>query len=185
MSEPYDYSQYDEGSTSPDALADLTRLAAKMANEMAEVERLTNDLKKAKATLRGTQEEDLPDKMEALGMQEFKTESGLKIKIRKDVFGSLPKDPTARQEALGWLISKDYGNLIKDSFALKFDKGDHERAAALAALLAEQNYGYERKEDVHPSTLKAFIRELLRDGDECPMELLGVRERKFAEIKNK
>lgn len=179
----YDYSAYEEGSRDEDRLAELTRLAARMAQEASEVARCESELKTAQAALRITQEEELPDLMEQLGLRDFTTESGLVIRVKTNVFGSLPKDPEKRVEALGWLEAQGYERLIKDSFNLDFDKGDHERAEALRSLLETAGYRFSRKMDVHHSTLKAFVRELLRDGNEVPMDLLGVYERKFAEIK--
>jgi len=179
----FDYSEYDEGSPDESAMAELTRIAARMRSEEAEVARLERELKKAKTVLKNTVEEVLPAKMDELGVQEFTTSSGLHVKIRKDVFGSLPKDAEKRREALEWLTKHGYESLIKDSFALSFDKGSHERAEALGKLLLEAGYGYDRKEDVHHSTLKAFIREKLRDGEEVPIDTLGVHERRFAVIK--
>ena len=178
----YDYSQYDEA-PSEDGLAILTRLAARMADEMAEVARVESELKEAKQMLRRTQEEDIPNQMDLLSIKDFTTKSGLTIKVKEDVFGSLPRDAALRAEALTWIVDHDYGSLIKDSFSLKFGKGDKEVADKLAKLLEDGNFRYDRKEDIHASTLKAFIRELMRDGEEVPFDLLGVRERRFAVIK--
>lgn len=174
------YAQYaDSTATSENALAELSRLADEQAQAAAQVADLEAQLDKARDRFRDISERIIPEKMDELGMEEFKTRTGLKIKIKEAIRASIPK---ARQgEAFRWLRDNGYAGLIKRNVAIKFGKGEDETAEELAKQLSEK-FEVEDNTSVHPSTLKAFVNEQLSNGVEIPMELFGVHRQRVSVI---
>ena len=46
-------------------------------------------------------------------------------------------------------------------------------ASAFQALASQQGYAAEQKTEIHPQTLRAFVKERVENGDDFPMELFG------------
>lgn len=174
------YADYMEtGATSENALGELSKLADDQAQAASRVAELEKQLETAREELRDISERRLPEKMDELGMEEFKTTTGLKIKIKEVVRASIPKP--RQGEAFHWLRTNGFGGLIKRAVAVKFGKGQDDVAEKLAHDLAEK-YEVEDNASVHPSTLKAFVSEQLTDGREIPLDLFGVHRQRTAII---
>ena len=137
-------------------------------------------LKKAKGCLVDIAENQLPALMKEMGLAEFTTLSGLKAKMVNSVFANISK---ARQaEAMTWLDENGHGGLIKSSVALTFNRGESEQAQELAAELAQRGFSTKANEAVHSSTLRSWAAGLLEAGEEFPLELFGVHQKKIVKI---
>jgi hypothetical protein len=55
----------------------------------------------------------------------------------------------------------------------QFGKGDDDLAASFRNMAEQQGYDAQQKTEVHPQTLRAFVKERVEAGDEFPMELFG------------
>lgn len=177
-----DYSAYAPTATSTGELAELTRLAEAQAAAEAEVARLEAELTKARETARDYAERQVPELMDRIGMEEFKTASGLKIKVDETIRASI----TAANgpAAFAWLREHNHAALIKREVKVAFGKGEDEKADSLIKDLEDRGLIAEEKTAVHPSTLAAFVRENLREGREIPLDLLGVHRQRVSKIKN-
>lgn len=156
-------------------MTDLKRvveLAERLQDKIAEFNSLKDSLEIAKAEMLRLEREDLPELMSEVGLEEFRLKDGTVVKITEDCSAAIT-DAT-RERALRWLIDNDFGGLIKTQVTVEFGRGDRESAEALAQELAESRSGVECKEAVHPSTLKAFVKEQMRDGKPIPMDLFNV-----------
>ena len=174
------YAQYaDSTTTSKDALAELSRLADEQAASAARVAELEARLERERDILRDLSERVIPEKMDELGVQELKTSSGLRIKIKESIRASIPKALLGK--AYGWLAENGYGGLIKRNVSVKFGKGEDEQADALVTELLER-FEIEDNRLIHPSTLKAFVSEQLSSGVEIPLELFGVYRQRVSVI---
>lgn len=127
-------------------------------------------------------ESDLPQAMEAAGMEAFTLKSGEKIKVNEKLYASLPKNPSKHAEALRWMTGNGLESLIKNDVTVLFDKGDHERTAKLMGWLNEHAYASSKKQSVNTGSMKSAIKEKLANGDAVPLETLGAYFRKFAEV---
>ena len=158
-----------------------------MAKEVIETEQLVEDLEDnlsdLKKRLNKMKTLEMPDLMAECGMSEFTTDNGWKITIDDFVSGSLPKDEMRREEAVHWLESNGAESLIKTELNLHFGKSEHNRALSLFADLSEKGYAISSKMGVHPQTLIAHIKERLKQGDEVPLDLLGLYAGRIAKIK--
>jgi hypothetical protein len=166
--------------TSGGAPADLTRLAElaeKQAAAELAVKRAEDALQKAQDELRKIAEGELPELMDSLGLEEFRTATGLKIEVKEMIRASIPKPREA--EAFAWLRANNHDALIKRSLVVSFGKGEDDEANTLGTQLTEEGYSFDDKQAVHAQTLSAFVREQLEKGKEIPIDLLGVfRQRK-------
>lgn len=165
------------------ALSQLQKLAEQQADEAAKVAELELALEKARTAFRHTSEVVLPEAMERAGLEEFKSHTGLVIKIKEDVRCSIPAPKAA--EALAWLRDHGHAALIKRQVSLSFGKGEGERAKLLTEKLVELGYAeYDEKEGVHAQTLSAFVRNALKEGEEIPLELFSVFRQRRSVIDN-
>jgi hypothetical protein len=86
-------------------------------------------------------------------------------------------------EAFNWLRNHEFDDLIKNTVSVNFGRNEDENARTFLNLVEKQGYSAAQKTDVHPSTLKAFVKERIEQGDEIPMELFGVFVGQRATIK--
>lgn len=153
-------------------LTRIVSLAELLVQQQSEVDRLDAQLKEAKQRLMRTEREDLPDLMSEAGLTEIQLEDGSRVTIKEEVDAKIT-DKT-RSQALKWLLDNGFGGLIKTQVELAFGRGDHDTATAVRDRLAADYDGVELKEEVHHSTLKAFVKERMAAGDKIPMDLFNV-----------
>jgi hypothetical protein len=152
-------------------VADLAKRQLELARALETFEQRAKDIA---AELRQVQEIDLPLAMAEVGMQAFTLETGEKITIKSDVYASVPKE--RREEAWNWLDGHGFGDLIKTTVETKFGKGELEQARGLVGELMEKGLHPALEQGVHPSTLRAWLREQLAEGKNVPLDLFGARE---------
>ena len=152
----------------------LEKIAEDLEDNLADVKRRLNSLKTV----------ELPDLMAECGMSEFKSETGFKITIDDFVSGTLPKDDVRREAAINWLENNGAATLIKTELAMAFEKTQHNEALSIKAELEQKGYAVSAKMGVHPQTLIAHVKERLRQGDEIPLDVLGLYAGRVAKIKS-
>jgi hypothetical protein len=64
-----------------------------------------------------------------------------------------------------------------------FEKSQHNEALSVKADLENKGYAVAAKMGVHPQTLIAHVKERLRNGDEIPLDVLGLYAGRVAKIK--
>lgn len=169
------------GSTDADAwdsevtdseLATVSSLAQKqlnLANEVAEIE---STLKAKKEELRLTQEQELPDAMQQAGLTQIVLSTGEKISINE--FYSAYISKANQQQAYQWLLDNGHDGIIKNEVSLKFNRGESGIVDETVSALKSRGLAPEVKQSIHPSTLKAFVKEQLTTGNDIPTEPFGV-----------
>jgi|TARA_R100001530_G_scaffold124782_2_gene93079 hypothetical protein len=120
-------------------------------------------LRKLKEQYRQLSEEDLPQKMAELGMQDLRLEDGSRITI--DMFYATRINQNNRDAAHDWLREQGHGDIIKNVVSVTFGKGEDDTALETVTLLEQEGLLPDQKESVHPSTLKAFVKERIESGD--------------------
>jgi hypothetical protein len=158
----------------------LERLAGELRDATTEVERLETELADAQRTVKAIAEHQIPEVMERLGLEEFKTASGLRIKISKVVCAHVNVDN--RETAYAWLEENGHGGMIKRSVIVGFNKGQDADAESLRADLSKKYPAVGVKLDLNAMTLKAWVTRRLEDGDEIP-DAITVEVIKTAKIK--
>lgn len=163
-------------------LQEIVSLAEKQIAMEEWIENVEEKLKEAKARLRKVVEIDLPNAMAQAGVDSLKLESGQTIVIKDDVYASLPKDERYH-EALSFLRANGYGDIIKNEVTASFSRGEEEKATSAYEALMETGAVVVRNESVHAGTLKAWAREMLRNGREFPLDVFGVTEVRKSVVK--
>lgn len=161
-------------------LSQLNALADKQAEAAKMVKQKQQELNHAQEVLRDLAERQVPELMDAVGMAEFTTRTGVKIKVVEKVRASVPK--ALRAQAMKWLRENGYEALIKRTITAQFGKGEDAQADQIMKELQEKGLSLKDVAKVHPSTLGAFVREKLRDGEELPQDLLGVHRQRISKL---
>lgn len=181
QTEDFNYLPFATPTVAAGDLAQLAELAEKQHQAEEEVKRIEADLAAAREKLNQLSEHQIPSLMDELGLQDFKTSSGLKVLVKETIRASIP---AARAiEAYAWLRANKHGALIKRAVSVVFSTGEDELADKLLAEISEQGLEAEDKASVHAQTLAAFVREQLAEGNEIPMDLLGVHRQRVSQIK--
>jgi hypothetical protein len=160
------------------ALTQLNALAERQAKEEAEVARLLAELEKAQEALKKTSEQDLPTLMDELGLADFRTTTGLRIEVSEEIRCGIPK--ANADAAFAWLDKNGFGRLVKRVISVPFAKGEEKKATAFKRKL--KGLEYDDKKSVHHSTLKAFVVERLKSGEEIPSDLFGIHRQRVSKI---
>lgn len=174
----------DEGRDESPALLRFRTMAENAISMEKLVEDLEENLSDVKKQLNRLKTVDLPDMMAECGMSEFKSETGFKITIDDFVSGSLPKEDERRSAAISWLENNGAAALIKSELQMVFEKSQHNEALSVKADLENKGYEVSAKMGVHPQTLIAHVKERMRNGDEIPLDILGLYAGRVAKIKS-
>jgi len=141
-----------------------------------EVAKAENALATAKKKLARLNEYVIPDVMEEMGINEYKTNDGLTIKLKQAIRASISE--LNRSDAFGWMTDHDHEAMIKTSIVIEKPAllDDFENADELkeALQLVMQNLPSSENKSIHSSTLSAFVRDKLEDGEEIPLDTFSV-----------
>jgi hypothetical protein len=154
---------------------DLKQVAALVRQQLVleqRVEDLTAELKKAQLDLAHVSGEALPAALAEHGLTELKMADGSKVTVATVISANISKERS--EAAHEWLRDNGFGDLIKNTVAVNFGKGEDDKAVELVKELEGEGFAVDQKEAVHPSTLKAFCKEQIEKGREIPSELFGI-----------
>lgn len=160
-----------------DGLKTVAELARKIRDEEEYIACLENDLKKAKKGLQKLTDEDLPTMLQEIGLSSMKLDDGSEVIVKptygaaitKGEYGTVDNRPAAYE----WLRENGYDDIIKNTVACTFGRGEDEQASAFKAFAEKEGYIAEQDTGIHHSTLRAFVKERCENGDDFPMELFG------------
>jgi hypothetical protein len=153
---------------------DLTTVAG-MARAIRDKEKgvadLEQKLKEEKKALLKMTDVDLPTMLAEIGLASMKLDDGSEVTVKQTYGASILVDN--RPAAYDWLRDHGYDDIIKNTVACQFGRGEDDQASAFKAIAEKQGYLAEQKTEIHPQTLRAFVKERVESGDEFPMELFG------------
>ena len=150
-------------------VSDLAKKQLQLARQVATLE---EDLKAKKEELRLTSEQELPDAMQAAGLNQIVLNTGEKISINEFYNAHISK---ANQEvAYQWLVENGHEGLIKNEVLLKFGREESTVVDETVSALQSRGLSPEVRQSVHPSTLKAFVKEQFTSGNDIPTEPFGI-----------
>ena len=153
-------------------LSVVSGLANKQLQVGSELAELEGAVKAKKEELRLISEQELPDAMQAAGLNEIVLSSGEKISIGEFYSAHISK---ANQEvAYQWLTANGHEGLIKNEVSLRFGRDENEVVKETVSNLKARGLSPEVRQSVHPSTLKACVREQLTSGSDIPTEPFGI-----------
>ena len=182
-----DFFDIEEGAVAPSdssTMQRMMRMAAEVIETEETIESLEENLADLKKRLNHLKTVELPDLMAENGLSSFThADSGREIEVSDFVAGSLTKKTDERKVALEWLAANGAADMIKSEVTVEFNKTEHNMAKDLAAKLKADGYFVEEIEGIHAQTLLAFVREKLRNGEEVPIDTLGLYAGRVAKVK--
>ena len=161
------------------SLSDLVRTLRKVESEIADTENHLTALKAAKHKL---SVENIPALMDEMGVERLDVD-GITVSRKMMVHASIPLD--RKEEAFAWLRSQGLDDIIKNDVTLSFGKGEDNLAGDVIGMLQERGFDPSTKTHIHPSTLKAFVKERVTDGKPIDLDMFGAFIANAAEIRRK
>jgi predicted translin family RNA/ssDNA-binding protein len=155
-----------------DQLKTVSKLAEYQLILENKIKSAEEDLATLKEQYKQVSQTDLPEALAETGLSEIKLTDGSKISVQQFYNASIPKDNI--DEAFTWLRNNGHADLIKNTVACNFGRGEDAEARALKDTLNSIGLSFTEKVGVHPQTLKAFVREQVESGQNLPLDLLGV-----------
>ena len=152
-------------------LTSVAALARTIRDKEEKISDLEQQLKDEKKALLKLTDEEMPSMLAEIGMSSFALDDGSTVEVRQTYGASILVDK--RPEAFDWLRDNGYDDIIKNSVACQFGRGEDDQASAFAAFAQQQGHVPMQKTEVHPQTLRAFVKERCEAGEEFPMELFG------------
>ena len=153
-------------------LSIVSALANKQLQLVTDVAELEADLKAKKEELRLTSEQELPDAMQAAGLTQIKLNSGENISINE--FYNAHMSKANQEKAYEWLTANGHEGLIKNEVLLKFGREESLVVDETVSALQARGLSPQVRQSVHPSTLKAFVKEQFTSGNDIPTEPFGI-----------
>lgn len=139
------------------ALGDVAYLVQRQSDLENIIKKSEEELDRLKESHKKISEQQLPDLMDEIGLTEIKLEDGTTIKVQSFYNATIPQEMA--EEAFAWLDKNGFGALVKTQLVMQFTREEREEALATAKKLQEEGYEVKPVENIHSSTLRAFIRE--------------------------
>ena len=108
-------------------------------------------------------------------MQEMGVDSvsvdGNSVSLSPFVYASIPEKN--KEEAFNFLRSIGEDDIIKNEVKVTFGRGQDNMASAFFEDCKSQGHNPEQKQSIHPSTLKAWVKERMASAGEINLETFG------------
>ena len=160
-------------------LSDLVRTLRNVEKQIEDAELHMKALKAEKHKL---SVENIPSLMDEMGVERLDVD-GLTVERKMMVHASIPKD--RKDEAFAWLRDNGLDDIIKNDVTCSFGKGEDNVAGDVVGILQEKGFDPQTKTHVHPSTLKAFVKERVTDGKPIDLDMFGAFIANAAQIRRK
>ena len=160
----------------------LSDLVRSLRNIEKQIEDAETHMKSLKAEKHKLSIENIPALMDEMGMERIDVD-GLTVERKMMVHASIPQD--RKEEAFAWLRDKGLDDIIKNDVTCSFGKGEDNMAGDVVGMLKERGFDPKTKTHVHPSTLKAFIKERVTDGKPIDLDMFGAFIANAAQIRRK
>jgi len=160
-------------------LSDLVRT---LRNVEKQIEDAEIHMKALKAEKHKLSVENIPSLMDEMGVERLDVD-GLTVERKMMVHASIPQ--ARKDEAFAWLRDNGLDDIIKNDVTCSFGKGEDNMAGDVVGILQEKGFDPKTKTHVHPSTLKAFIKERVTDGKPIDLDMFGAFIANAAQIRRK
>jgi hypothetical protein len=160
----------------------LSSLVKQLRSVEMQIEDAESHLKTLKQEKHKLSVENIPAVMDEMGVERVDVE-GLTVARKMMVHASIPV--ARKEEAFEWLRQHGLDDIIKNDVTCSFGKGQDNLAGDVVGLLEERGFDPKTKTHVHPSTLKAFIKERVTDGKPIDLDMFGAFIANAAEIRRK
>jgi len=170
------------GSVDTQTGSQLSQLVRNLRNVEQQIEDAENHLKSLKAEKHRLSVENIPQLMDEMGVERLDVD-GVTVERKMIVSASIPA--ARKDEAFSWLRDNGLDDIIKNDVTCSFGKGEDNIAGDVVGLLQERGFDPKTKTHVHPSTLKAFVKERVTDGKPIDLDMFGAFISNAAQIRRK
>ena len=160
----------------------LSSLVRDLRRIEQEIEDADNHLKALKQEKHKLSVENIPALMDEMGVERLDVD-GVTVERKMIVSASIPA--ARKDEAFSWLRDNGLDDIIKNDVTCSFGKGEDNVAGDVVGLLQERGFDPKTKTHVHPSTLKAFVKERITDGKPIDLDMFGAFISTAAQIRRK
>jgi len=152
-------------------LTSVAGLARLIRDKELKLESLETSLKAVKKELQKLTDEEMPAMLAEIGISSFALDDGSTVEVKQTYGASIlvQNRPTAYE----WLRDHQYDDIIKNTVMCQFGRGEDDQASAFSQFAETQGFIPQQKTEIHPQTLRAFVKERCEAGEEFPMELFG------------
>jgi len=160
-------------------LSDLVRALRSVEQQIEDTE---NHLKALKQQKHRLSVENIPAVMDEMGVERIDVD-GVTVSRKMMVHASIPVD--RKDDAFSWLREQGLDDIIKNDIVVSFGKGEDNMAGDVVGMLQDRGFDPQTKTHIHPSTLKAFVKERIESGKPIDLDMFGAFVANAAEIKRK
>ena len=149
-------------------VSELALLQLRLEDDIVKAE---EGVKRLKSRLRNVAESLLPAAMTEAGVSTLTLSNGSVLKRSPFYSAHISEERSAK--AFAWLREHGFSDIIKNQLAVDIRAGQDSVAGSIEHELQELGLSYTRKDGIHASTLKAFIKEQYEAGNPPPAEIFG------------
>jgi len=160
----------------------LSQLVRNLRTVEKDIEDAETHLKSLKQEKHKLSVENIPALMDEMGVERLDVD-GMTVERKMIVAASIPVGN--KEQAFDWLRSNGLDDIIKNDITCSFGKGEDNVAGDVIGILRDKGFDPKTKTHVHPSTLRAFVRERIVDGKPIDLDLFGAFISNTAVIKRK
>lgn len=153
-------------SNAAENLSRIADMAEVLAAQRERVEDAEHKLGLEQAALRQIEEIDFPELMRECELTEVKLRNGITLKLVDDVKCGITAENKAF--AYAWMREHGFGGLIKTALNVPFSRDEESVMNRVANAIVEMGRAVDKTENVHPQTLKSFVKEQLEAGNNLP-----------------
>lgn len=151
-------------------LMSLSKLGLEQFNLEQEINAIETMLDEKKKAHRELAEVKIPELLDELGFDEFKLSNGVKVSVQPYYSAKITD-----MKAYEWLEQNKHADIIKGEVSIPFPKGyDKAKLKAIYNIAKEFGLQADIGEQVHPSTLRAWVKDMVQTGQIFPRELFNV-----------
>lgn len=161
---------------SGDRLDRIKTTAERVRDLEARRTELEEELSKIKQEVKELTERDLVKLMSEANMTSFSLDSNGNspaMVFEKKTFydAKIPEDKEI--EAFAWLHDQGHGDIVKTQITVALGMGERELAQQVEHAIADAGADYSSRLQVHPATLKSFVKTEVEAGRAIPLDLFG------------
>lgn len=152
-----------------DKIMSLANLARQQIQIEQTIEEMELALSKKKEELKAVSEFKIPELFSALGIDQFKLNNGLKVKVSPYYSGKAETN-----EAFDWLEDHGHDDIIKGEYTIMYRRNDKAKLSTFQTLANQMGFTVKDKLAVHHMTMSSFVKEQLEAGVNLPRDLFNV-----------
>lgn len=165
----------------PDKMGELGVEVRKLLKLRMEIAEMENQLSGLKRDYNALAIDRVPNIMAELGIDEVRTEAGVKITVSREVQCKLI--PEVKEQGLDWLEQNNYGAIVKREVSVAFGKDTESIVKQVVEAIRSVGVEPEVTKDVHPMTLKAWGKRQVEGGAPIPSEYFNVNVFSIVRVK--